>query len=69
MLISPKSQTNLSFSTVALTSNSLLFNLQDASGSAIASASAVLKLSNIPVATISSGLSNQPNFGQAFLII
>lgn len=66
MLISPKSQTNLSFSTVALTSNSLLFNLQDASGSAIASASAVLKLSNIPVATISSGLSNQPNFGQAF---
>jgi len=66
MSIPPGSKFNLAVSTLPLASHSLLLNLEDASGSAVASASALLKLAEQPVASISSGLLGQPNFGQAF---
>ena len=66
MIITPANQTALSVSTIPISNHSLLLSLQDASGSAIASASAILQLLNHPIATVSSGLSGNPNFGQAF---
>jgi len=66
MIITPTNQTALLVSTIPISNHSLLLSLQDASGSAIASASAILQLLNHPIATVSSGLSGNPNFGQAF---
>lgn len=64
--VTPGDTITLAYSTTPATAHSLLFSFEDATGSAIASASAMLKLSNQPVATISSGIAKMPNFGQSF---
>jgi len=65
MQILPGAQIQLAFATTPISSHSLLLRVHDATGSAIASASAMLRLNDF-VATRSSGLKTYPNFGQAF---
>lgn len=65
ILIIPGSENVVKVAGVPLTAHSLLLSVKDASGSAIASASAILKQETY-IATRSSGLLDQPNFGQIF---
>lgn len=64
--IDPGENINLKLALSEHTNNSLLLSITDASGSAIASASATLKLSPNFIASASSGLEDDPDFGQVF---
>jgi len=64
--INPADDLNLKLALSAHTNNNLLLSITDASGSAIASASATLKLNPDFIASASSGLENDPDFGQVF---
>jgi hypothetical protein len=64
--IDPNTQNAIEFILIDHTNHNLLISIQDVSGSAIASASAILI--NFPsyIATQSSGLAENPDFGQVF---
>src|SRR5690606_20033414 len=64
--ILPNTDDSLDISISSFTPNSLLTAFVDENKSPIASVSAILKDGNVPIATISSGLENDPDFGQAF---
>ncbi len=66
MAIAPAQTVTLKYTLTSHTPHSLLLSVTDASGSAIASASALLSLEPAFVASHSTGLENYPNFGQAF---
>lgn len=66
LLVNPYSNGELKFNLTSKTDNSLLMLIKNASGSAIATVSAILELAPSFIATDSSGQADQPDFGQVF---
>lgn len=66
MTVNPNTNYTVHFALSPKTLNSLLLSTKDASGSAIASASATLSLGPDVIATQSGGLMDDPDFGQVF---
>ncbi|NMC36613.1 carboxypeptidase regulatory-like domain-containing protein [Candidatus Beckwithbacteria bacterium] len=64
--IDPAQSINLNMALSIKTPNSLLLNVKDPNGNSIASASANLSLTPDFIATSSSGLKDDPDFGQVF---
>ena len=64
--LNPGEDLSVNFSLATHTPNSLLFSIKDASGSAIASASAVIVRPPSFTASSSAGMTGNPDFGQMF---
>ncbi len=66
LIMYPNTQTQFTFAQTSHTANSLRVQFLGSGGSPIASVAATLSQSSIPIATQSSGLSTDPNFGQVY---
>lgn len=66
LIINPNQNITANYALSAHSANSLLLSIKDASNSAVASSSAVLKMSPGYIATVSGGLTGKPDYSQVF---